>query len=71
MSGDQDDHKAHSGSSFEGAQGDDDAPVLDAQIQQQLGRILSQYTQDLLSQPVPDSFLALLAKLEAREREAG
>ena len=32
---------------------------------------LSQYTEDLLSQPVPDSFLALLAKLEAREREIG
>ncbi|HXY58196.1 MAG TPA: NepR family anti-sigma factor [Methylocystis sp.] len=47
-----------------------DEPALDASTQLQLGRILSQYSQDLINQPVPDIFLALLAKLEAREREA-
>lgn len=52
------------------ARAEPDEPALDAKTQLQLGRILSQYSQDLISQPIPDIFLALLAKLEAREREA-
>lgn len=71
MSCDTDDRETHSKSGCDGAQGDGGAPLIDAQIQQQLGCILRQLSEDLLSQPVPDSFLALLAKLEAREREIG
>jgi hypothetical protein len=70
MSGDQDHDNIGANRSLDVAQGHDDEPVLDVKIQQQLGLILSQYSQDLLSQPVPDSFLALLARLEARERQA-
>jgi Anti-sigma factor NepR len=46
-----------------------DEPTLDASTQLELGRILGQYSQDLINQPIPDILLALLAKLEARERE--
>ncbi|HYA79755.1 MAG TPA: NepR family anti-sigma factor [Methylocystis sp.] len=47
-----------------------DEPALDASTQLELGRILGQYSQDLINQPIPDILLTLLAKLEAREREA-
>jgi hypothetical protein len=56
---------------FDGEGDEESAPFIDAQIQQLLGRVLSQCTEDLLRQPIPDSFLALLARLEARERKGG
>jgi hypothetical protein len=58
------------GSRVDGVGDREDAVTLDDQTQLQLGRILNRYSQDLINQPIPDSFLALLAKLEAREREA-
>ena len=42
--------------------------VLDARIQAQLGRQLSAYYTGLVKQPVPDTFLELLKKLERAEK---
>lgn len=42
--------------------------VLDARIQAQLGRKLSAYYTELVSQPIPDTFLDLLKKLEQTEK---
>lgn len=47
---------------------DEGVPELDQAIQERLGRILAAYSQELVTQPVPDIFLSLLAKLEAKER---
>lgn len=45
------------------ARAEADEPALDTNTRLQLGRLLSQYSQDLISQPVPDIFLALHAAL--------
>ena len=42
--------------------------VLDAVVQAQLGRRLSVYYADLVNQPIPDTFLDLLKKLEQTEK---
>ena len=42
--------------------------VLNARIQAQLGRKLSDYYSQLVNQPIPDSFLDLLKKLERSEK---
>ena len=42
--------------------------VLDAVVQAQLGRRLSVYYTDLVNQPIPDTFLDLLKKLEQTEK---
>jgi hypothetical protein len=68
MSGDPD--EAVSKHDHGAVQGEGVTPVLDAKIQEQLGLALSQYTKELLDQPIPESFLALLAELEAREPKA-
>ena len=49
---------------------DSDAPnvILDAKIQAQLGRELSVYYNDLVKQPVPDTFINLLKQLDKSER---
>lgn len=44
--------------------------TLDHRIQDVLGKALRAYSQDIVSEPIPDKFLALLAQLEAKEREA-
>jgi hypothetical protein len=46
-----------------------EAASLEPQIQEQLGRVLRSFCDDLIHQPVPDKFVALLAKLEAKQRE--
>ena len=48
---------------------DDEAEpaALDPRIQAVLGKALRAMSQDIVAEPVPDKFLALLAKLESRE----
>ncbi|MDQ0391457.1 NepR family anti-sigma factor [Labrys monachus] len=50
--------------------GQEDDITLDHRIQDVLGKALRAYSQDIVSEPIPDKFLALLALLEAKEREA-
>jgi Anti-sigma factor NepR len=45
------------------------APQLGAAAQLRLGAALARYSDSLLCEPMPDVFLALLAKLEAKEPE--
>lgn len=44
---------------------------LDAAIQNRLGTMLKQHYDDLVSAPIPDQFLVLLAELEAKEKAGG
>lgn len=41
---------------------------LDAKLQGVLGRALKAHYDDLVSAPIPDRFLVLLAELEAKEK---
>jgi hypothetical protein len=45
------------------------APFLEPHIQEQLGRVLRSFCDDLIHQPIPDKFVVLLARLEAKQRE--
>lgn len=48
----------------------DGEPVyLEPHIQEQLGRVLRSFCDDLVQQPIPDKFVVLLAQLEAKQRE--
>lgn len=47
----------------------EDAPTLNPAIQEAIGKALRAYCGDIVSAPIPDKFLALLAKLEASERK--
>ncbi|WP_363350779.1 NepR family anti-sigma factor [Methylocystis echinoides] len=56
------------------AHGDDqvdgvDVAFLEPHIQEQLGRVLRSFCDDLIQQPIPDKFVVLLAQLEAKQRE--
>lgn len=42
-------------------------PVLDPKVQESIGRSLKAHYDDLISAPIPDRFLVLLAQLEASE----
>jgi hypothetical protein len=42
---------------------------LEPHIQEQLGRVLRSFCDDLIHQPIPDKFTVLLAQLEAKQRE--
>lgn len=44
---------------------------LDPQVQEALGRALKAHYEDLVSAPVPDRLLVLLAELEAKEQGLG
>jgi hypothetical protein len=44
-----------------------DMPELDSKIRAVIGRALQSHYDDLISAPVPDRFLVLLAELEAQE----
>jgi Anti-sigma factor NepR len=44
---------------------------LDPKIQEALGRALKAHYDDLVSAPIPDRLLALLAELEAKEQGHG
>jgi hypothetical protein len=46
-----------------------DGVVLEPHIQEQLGRVLRSFCDDLIHQPIPDKFVVLLARLEAKQRE--
>ncbi|MEI5668077.1 NepR family anti-sigma factor [Bosea sp. CCNWLW174] len=46
----------------------DDERVLDPRVQESIGRSLKAHYDDLISAPVPDRFLVLLAQLEDTER---
>lgn len=45
--------------------------VLDPRIQEAIGKSLKAHYDDLVTAPVPDRFLVLLAELEAKERRNG
>jgi hypothetical protein len=42
--------------------------TLDPHIQEALGKALRAYCDDIVTAPIPDKFLVLLAQLEAKER---
>lgn len=42
--------------------------TLDPRVQQELGRALRAYTEDIINAPIPAKLLSLLARLEAQER---
>lgn len=44
---------------------------LDPKIQLALGRALKAHYDDLITAPIPDRFLVLLAELEAKEQDHG
>jgi hypothetical protein len=46
----------------------DEEVVLDPRVQESIGRSLKAHYEDLVTAPIPDRFLALLAQLEATER---
>jgi hypothetical protein len=46
-----------------------DTAFLEPHIQEQLGRVLRSFCDDLIQQPIPDKFVMLLAQLEAKQRE--
>lgn len=46
----------------------DEDVVLDPRVQESIGRSLKAHYEDLVTAPIPDRFLALLAQLEATER---
>lgn len=49
---------------------DDLEMVLDPRVQESIGRSLKAHYDDIISAPVPDKFLVLLAQLEATEQRA-
>ena len=49
--------------------GSEPHPILDPKIQDALGKALRAYCADIVAAPIPDKFLALLARLEAKEGE--
>lgn len=49
---------------------DDLDMVLDPKVQESIGRSLKAHYDDIVSAPVPDKFLVLLAQLEATEQRA-
>ena len=44
--------------------------MLDPRVQESIGRSLKAHYDDIVSAPVPDKFLVLLAQLEATEHRA-
>lgn len=51
--------------------GDQDSELtLDPRVQESIGRSLKAHYDDIVSAPVPDKFLVLLAQLEAIENRA-
>ncbi len=46
----------------------EEGPALDPKVQQKLGEMFQSFCEEMIKQPVPDKFLDLLAKLEAKER---
>lgn len=46
-----------------------EAAFLEPHVQEQLGRVLRSFCDDLIHQPIPDKFVVLLARLEAIQRE--
>ncbi|TAK48441.1 MAG: hypothetical protein EPO23_07350 [Xanthobacteraceae bacterium] len=48
-----------------------DQPMLDAKIQDVLGRAFRAYSADIIHEPIPEKFLQLLAQLDAKERRDG
>jgi FixJ family two-component response regulator len=69
----RDDISANQAAANEGNPNNDlvDTPVLDQKIQDAIGRSLKAHYNDLVSAPVPDRLLALLAELEAKEEGRG
>jgi Anti-sigma factor NepR len=65
----RDDISANQAAANEGNPNTDrvDAPILDQKIQDAIGRSLKAHYDDLVSAPVPDRLLTLLAELEAKE----
>ena len=72
----QEGQKLPAGAEFAETRPADDDPVdgadvalLEPHIQEQLGRVLRSFCDDLVHQPIPDKFVVLLAQLEAKQRE--
>jgi hypothetical protein len=72
----QEEQKAPTGSEIAETRPIDEEPVdgvdvalLEPHIQEQLGRVLRSFCDDLVHQPIPDKFVVLLAQLEAKQRE--
>ena len=61
----------NSGNDKAGDAGPDDGAELDPKVQDALGQALKAHYDDLISSPIPDRFLALLAELEIREQQDG
>lgn len=60
------------GNSLDGAEIDQAIAVeLDPKIQEAIGRALKAHYDDLVSAPIPDRLLVLLAELEAKEQGHG
>ncbi len=59
---------ATSGEFAKGVASDDGKPLLDRLTQAKLGRVFRDYCKGLIEQPIPEEFISLLAKIEARER---
>lgn len=57
------------GQEAEAAPIDGEPVYLEPHIQEQLGRVLRSFCDDLVQQPIPDKFVVLLAQLEAKQRE--
>lgn len=49
-------------------QGKEDGPEIDSDLQAHIGRHLKASYEDILDQAVPDRFIELLSKLEAKEK---
>jgi len=65
MSDKEKDSSMHTSTAF----GDDHRTgTLDPKVQDAIGRGLKAHFDDLVSAPIPDRFLALLAELEAKEQ---
>jgi hypothetical protein len=42
---------------------------LDPHVQEKLGEMFQSFCEEMVNQPVPDRFMALLAQLKAKERD--
>jgi hypothetical protein len=54
---------------IENASSEPDAPELDPKVQEAIGHMFQNFCETMVKQPIPDKFVVLLAKLEAKERD--
>jgi hypothetical protein len=68
MSRDSPDRTEESWRALGAGKHDEILPEIDEATQERLGRLLARDADQLVRQPMPDVFLSLLAKLEAKEQ---